>query len=179
MMTLEDREELIGHLPALRAFAISLTRSHTRADDAVQETVLKALTHADQFEKGTNMRAWLFTILRNGYYSARRRKIRSLGFEDGQATERLAVKPDHDGALQFRDFLRVFQTLPEEQREALILIGATGFSYEKTAEVTGVPIGTVKSRINRARARLADDLGLYDGPIEITDVATLAVLCRT
>ncbi len=178
MMTPEDKEEMISHLPALRAFAISLTRSRTRADDAVQDTVLRALSHADQFERGSNMRAWLFTILRNAYYSDRRRHGREVGFVEGLWSAQLAVKPDHDGYLQIRDFLRVFERLPDEQREVLILIGASGFSYEKAADVTGVPIGTVKSRLNRARARLANDLDFYEGPMEITDPVTLAVLCR-
>lgn len=178
MMTPEDREELISHLPALRAYAISLTRSRARADDAVQETVLRALSNADKFEHGTNLRAWLFTILRNGYYSSRRHRNREVGFAEGIWSARLAVKPDHDGHLQMRDFIRAFERLPDEQREILVLVGASGFSYEKAAEVTGVPIGTVKSRINRARARLASDLQIYDGAIEITDPATLAVLTR-
>lgn len=178
MMTPEDKEEMISHLPALRAFAISLTRSRARADDAVQETVLRALTHADQFERGTNMRAWLFTILRNAFYSDRRKRGREVGYPGGIWSAQLAVKPDHDGYLQIRDFLRAFERLPDEQREVLILIGASGFSYEKAAEVTGVPVGTVKSRLNRARARLASDLDFYEGPMEITDPVTLAVLCR-
>lgn len=178
MMTPEDREELISHLPALRAYAISLTRSRARAEDAVQEAVVKALSNPEKFEHGTNMRAWLFTILRNGYYSSRRRHTREVGFAEGIWSARLAVKPDHDGHLQMRDFIRAFERLPDEQREILILVGAGGLSYEKAAEVTGVPMGTVKSRINRARARLASDLGLYDGPMEITDPINLAVLSQ-
>lgn len=178
MMTPEDREELISHLPALRAYAISLTRSRSRAEDAVQETVLRALSNADKYEHGTNMRAWLFTILRNGYFSTRRRRTREVGFAEGIWSARLAVKPDHDGHLQMRDFIRAFERLPDEQREVLILVGASGLSYEKAAEVTGVPMGTVKSRINRARARLAADLGLYDGSIEITDPINFAILSR-
>lgn len=177
-MTPEQRDELISHLPALRAFAISLTRSRTRADDAVQDTVLKALTNAEKFESGSNMRAWLFTILRNGYYSDHRKTFREEDDREGLLTETLAVKLDRDGVLQFRDFLRVFEKLPDEQREVLILVGASGFSYEEAAKMTGVPIGTIKSRIYRARARLADELGLQDGPIELTDKETIAILSR-
>ena len=177
-MTPEQRDELISHLPALRAFAISLTRSRTRADDAVQDTVLKALTNSEKFETGSNMRAWLFTILRNGYYSSHRKGSREEDDRDGLLTETFAVKPDHDGVLHFRDFLRIFNTLPDEQREVLILVGASGFSYEEAAEMTGVPIGTIKSRINRARARLAEELELRDGPIELTDKETVAILSR-
>lgn len=177
-MTPEQRDELISHLPALRAFAISLTRSRSRADDAVQDAVLKALTNFDKFELGSNMRAWLFTILRNGYYSDQRKNHREESDVDGLLTGALAVKPDHDGVLHFRDFLRSFDRLPDEQREVLVLVGASGFSYEEAAEMTGVPIGTIKSRINRARARLADDLDLHDGTIELTDKATIAILSR-
>ena len=177
-MTPEQRDELISHLPALRAFAISLTQNRTRADDAVQEAILKALTHFDKFEAGSNMRAWLFTILRNTYFSDQRKYRRERGDSDGLLTDTLAVKPDHDGNLQFRDFMRVFETLPDEQREVLILVGASGFSYEEAAATTGVPIGTIKSRINRARARLAAELELHDGPIELTDRATIAILSR-
>ncbi len=177
-MTPEDRDELISHLPALRAFAISLTRNRSRADDAVQEAVLKALTNFDKFERGSNMRAWLFTILRNAYYSSQRKYYREQEDVDGALAETMAVKPDHDGLLQFRDFVKAFDKLPDEQREVLVLVGASGFSYEETAAMTGVPIGTIKSRINRARARLAEDLGLYDGAIEITDKTTLAILNR-
>lgn len=177
-MTPEQRDELISHLPALRAFAISLTRSRSRADDAVQEAVLKALTNFDKFEYGSNMRAWLFTILRNAYYSNQRKFNREQSDTDGLLAESLAVKPAHDGFLQFRDFLKAFDRLPDEQREVLILVGASGFSYEEAAETTGVPIGTIKSRINRARAKLAEDLGIYDGAIELTDRATIAILSR-
>lgn len=177
-MTPQQRDELISHLAALRAFAISLTRSRTRADDAVQEAVLKALTNFDKFEAGTNMRAWLFTILRNIYYSDQRKNRREESDQGGLLTAALAVKPDHDGVLHFRDFLRAFDKLPDEQREVLILVGASGFSYEEAAEMTDVPIGTIKSRINRARARLAEELDLNDGAIELTDRQTLAILTR-
>ena len=178
MMRSEDREELISHLPALRAYAISLTRSRTRAEDAVQETVLKALSNGDKFEAGSNMRAWLFTILRNGYYSKRRRRMREVGFTDGIWSASLSVKPDHDGRLQMRDFIRAFERLPDEQREILVLVGASGMSYEKAAQITGVPVGTVKSRINRARARLASELDLGEGEIGTIDPINLAVMNR-
>ncbi len=177
-MTPEDRDELISHLPALRAFAIGLTRSRSGADDAVQDAVVKALTHFDKFERGTNMRAWLFTILRNTYYSSQRKYHREQDQVDGALIDTMAVKPDHDGFLQFRDFLKAFDQLPDEQREVLILVGASGFSYEEAAEMTDVPIGTIKSRINRARARLSRELGLGDGEMELTDKATIAILNR-
>lgn len=172
------RDELISHLPAMRAFAISLTRSRSAADDAVQDAVLKALTNFDKFEPGTNMRAWLFTILRNTYYSSRRKYHRETSDPDGIMTDKLAVKPDHDGHLQYNDFRKAFEQLPDDQREVLILVGASGFSYEEAAEMTGVALGTVKSRVNRGRARLAELLDIYDGPLELTDKSTLAVVSR-
>ena len=172
------RDELISHLPAMRAFAISLTRSRAAADDAVQDAVLKALTNFDKFEPGTNMRAWLFTILRNTYYSSKRKYHRETSDPDGILTDSIAVKPDHDGRLQYDDFRKAFDTLSDDQREVLILVGASGFSYEEAAEMTGVAIGTVKSRVNRARARLAELLALKEGPIELTDKATIAVVSR-
>lgn len=177
-MRSEDREELISHLPALRAFAISLVRSRSGADDAVQDAVVKALMNFDKFERGTNMRAWLFTILRNTYYSSQRKYRRERDNIASALIAAQAIKPDHDGFLQFRDFLRAFEDLPDEQREVLVLVGASGFSYEEAAKMTGVPIGTIKSRINRARARLTGELDLEDGHLELTDRTTLAVLSR-
>ncbi|MCK0120445.1 RNA polymerase sigma factor [Loktanella sp. F6476L] len=173
------RDELISHLPALRAFAISLTRSRSAADDAVQDAVLKALVNFDKYEPGTNMRAWLFTILRNTYYSSRRKYHREASDPDGLLTAGLAVKPDHDGRLQYNDFMKAFSQLPDDQREVLILVGASGFSYIEVAEMTGVALGTVKSRVNRARARIAEILELGDGPIELTDKSTIAVVSRS
>jgi RNA polymerase sigma-70 factor (ECF subfamily) len=174
---MNPRDELVTHLPAMRAFALSLTRNASAADDLVQDTVVKAWSHLDRFVPGTNLRAWLFTILRNTFYSARRRTVREVTDSDGALVGALAEKPAHDGRLQMADFLRAFSRLPDEQREALALVGASGFSYEEAAEMTGVAVGTVKSRANRARARLAQLLHLDDGErLELTDTATLAVI---
>lgn len=176
-MSQNPRDELVEHLPALRAFALSLTRNGATADDMVQDTVVKAWTNIDKFQVGTNLRAWLFTILRNTYYSSRRKLNREVADVDGAFTETLSVKPDHDGRMQLADFKSAFETLPDEQREALILVGASGFSYEEAAETCGVAIGTIKSRANRARARLTELLHLdEDGPLELTDPATMSVI---
>ncbi len=177
MSTPEPRDELVSHLPALRAFALSLTRNGATADDMVQDTVVKAWTNIEKFEVGTNMRAWLFTILRNTYYSSRRKSKREVADVDGAFTERLSVKPDHDGKLQMADFKNAFEQLPDEQREALILVGASGFSYDEAAEMCGVAVGTIKSRANRGRAKLADLLDHDDDTaMELTDPATMAVV---
>ncbi|MBP1804554.1 RNA polymerase sigma factor [Rubellimicrobium aerolatum] len=173
----DPRDELVTHLPAMRAFALSLTRNASQADDLVQDTVVKAWSHLDRFMPGTNLRAWLFTILRNTFYSTRRRTVREVSDSDGALVATLAEKPAHDGRLQMADFIRAFQQLPDEQREALALVGASGFSYEQAAEMTGVAVGTVKSRANRARARLAQILQLdANERLELTDGATLAVI---
>ena len=177
MSTPDPRDELVTHLPAMRAFAINLTRNSTTADDMVQDAVVKAWTNFDKFESGTNMRAWLFTILRNTYYSSRRKVKREVADVDGIHTEALAEKPLHDGRLQMNDFRSAFTQLSDEHREALLLVGASGFSYEEAAEMCGVAIGTIKSRTARARQRLAELMELdEEDTLEMTDDATLSVL---
>lgn len=177
MTSPDPRDEIVAHLPAMRAFALGLTRDAALADDLVQDAVVKAWTRFDSFTQGTNLRAWLFTILRNTFYSDRRKRRREVADVDGMQAARLAEKPAHDGRLQMVDFLRAFAHLPDEQREALVLVGALGFSYEEAAEMCGVAVGTVKSRANRGRGRLVDELGLEAGTeLEMTDAATLAVL---
>ena len=176
-MSEDPRNELVDHLPALRAFALSLTRNGATADDMVQDTVVKAWTNIDKFKPGTKMRAWLFTILRNTYYSSRRKLNREVADVDGVFTATLSVKPDHDGRMQMSDFKQAFELLPDEQREALILVGASGFSYDEAADMCGVAVGTVKSRANRGRAKLTELLHLdEEGPMELTDPATMAVI---
>ncbi|MXU65687.1 RNA polymerase sigma factor [Oceanomicrobium pacificus] len=180
MSQANPKDELVEHLPALRAFALSLTRNGSVADDMVQDTVVKAWTNIDKFEAGTNLRAWLFTILRNTYYSSRRKLGREVSDAEGVFTESLAVKPAHDGHLHMNDFRKAFATLPDEQREALILVGASGFSYEEAAATCGVAVGTIKSRANRARARLTEMLNLgEDEAMELTDNATMAVVASS
>ncbi|HBZ43395.1 MAG TPA: RNA polymerase subunit sigma [Maritimibacter sp.] len=173
----DPRDEVVEHLPAMRAFAASLTRNSAAADDLVQDTIVKAWKNFDKFQEGTNLRAWLFTILRNTFYSDLRKKKREVEDVDGVMAGTLSEKPHHDGRLALMDFEKVFQRLPVEQREALILVGATGMSYEEAAETCGVAIGTIKSRINRGRARLAELLDINDDDsIEMTDQATMAVV---
>ncbi|ETW14432.1 RNA polymerase sigma factor [Roseivivax marinus] len=176
-MSGEPRDEIVQHLPAMRAFALSLTRNSALADDMVQDSLVKAWTKIHTFEPGTNMRAWLFTILRNTYYSNRRKAGREVSDADGLMTEGLSEKPAHDGRLQLADFRRAFAQLNDEQREALVLVGASGFSYEEAAGMCGVAVGTIKSRTNRARARLAALMQMTeDEALEMTDSATMAVV---
>lgn len=177
----DPRDELPAHLPALRAFAISLTRNVAVADDLVQDTIVKAWTNFDKFAEGTNLRAWLFTILRNTFYSDRRKHRREVPDPEGIHAASLYVKPAHDGHLAFADFRVAFDQLSPEHREVLILVGASGFSYEEAAGMMGVAVGTVKSRANRARARLADLLGLAKGEEMFSGVdgQTMAVMSRS
>lgn len=173
----DPRDALVDHLPAMRAFAISLTRNPTVADDMVQDTVEKAWVNFDKFDKDTNLRAWLFTILRNNYYSLRRKTKREVADVDGVHTEALADKPLHDGRLQMTDFRAALAQLSDEQREALLLVGASGFTYEEAAEMCGVATGTMKSRTGRARQKLAELMHLEEEEaLEMTDDATLSVL---
>ena len=155
-MSLE--EDLLAQTNNLRAFARSLVYDQARADDLVQETILKAWSNLDSFKVGTNMRAWLFTILRNTFYSELRKHRREVEDIEGRYAAQVPDKPTQQGILDLRDFNEAFATLPPDQREALTLVGASGFSYEEAAAVCGCAVGTVKSRVNRARARLVEIL---------------------
>ena len=152
------KRELLAALPSLRAFAISLIGRHDRADDLVQDTIMKAWAKQDHFEMGTNMKAWLFTILRNELYSQMRKSGREVQDSDGLFTESMAMHPSQYGALDLQDFKKALDQLPPDQREAIILVGASGFSYEEAATICGCALGTIKSRVNRARQRLQDIL---------------------
>ena len=154
------KADLLGAIPNLRAFAVSLTHNSDRADDLVQETLVKAWDKQASFQPGTNLKAWLFTILRNEFYSQIRKRGREVQDTDGAMTARLAVHPAQDGSLDLDDFRAALNTLPEDQREAIILIGASGFSYEEAAEICGCAVGTIKSRVSRARSRLQEILGV-------------------
>ena len=176
---LDPKDEIVTHLGSMRAFAMSLTRNPTLADDIVQDALVKAWGNLDKFQPGTNMRAWLFTIVRNTYYSHHRKRKREVEDVEGEMQAGLAQKPDHDGRLQMRDFGEAFDQLPEEQREALVLVGAGGFSYEEAAETCGVAVGTIKSRINRGRARLAELMEIdEDSPLEATEVVTQGIVAQ-
>ncbi len=160
------REGMVKEMPNLRAFAISLCGNVTQADDLVQETLLKAWSNAQSFETGSNLRAWMFTILRNTYFSIYRRKGREVQDSDGIYANRIATAAPQESAVEMQEFRVALAKLSEEHREALLLVGASGFSYEEAAEVSGVAVGTVKSRVNRARAKLAVLLGIT-GPEDI------------
>jgi RNA polymerase sigma-70 factor, ECF subfamily len=176
----DPRDDIANHLGSLRAFAVSLTRNIAAADDLVQDTILKAWTNIDKFTTGTNLQAWLFTILRNTYYSNMRKSRREVPDPDGLHAQALSVRPEHDGKLAYRDFERAFDQLSAEHREVLILVGASGFSTEEAADMMGVAVGTVKSRTSRARKRLSELMGLAEGEDAFSgiDQASLAVITR-
>ena len=155
----ELREGLIGNIPALRAFAYSLSGNATRADDLVQETMVKAWANFHSFQEGTNLRAWLFTILRNEFYSQMRKKGREVEDADGQIAERQAVLGNQESHIELEELKTALTKLPDDQREAIVLVGASGMAYEEAAAICGVAVGTMKSRVSRARKKLAELLG--------------------
>ena len=150
------RNDLIAAIPGLRAFGISLTSRADRADDLVQETLMKAWKHHDSFQPGTNIKAWLYTILRNEFYTQLRKRSREVEDADGVYSGRVAVQAEQHGHLDMADLKIALQQLPDDQREAIILVGASGFSYEEAAEICNVALGTIKSRVNRARKKLGE-----------------------
>jgi RNA polymerase sigma-70 factor (ECF subfamily) len=157
-VTPKFKTDLLSTIPSLRAFAVSLTQNADKADDLVQETLVKAWDKHESFQMGTNLKAWLFTILRNEFYSQMRKRGREVQDSEGIMTERLAVHPAQLGKLDLQDFRGALEQLPEDQREAIILIGASGFSYEEAAIICNCAVGTIKSRVSRARSRLQDIL---------------------
>jgi RNA polymerase sigma-70 factor, ECF subfamily len=172
------KNALIALMPNLRAFAFSLCGHHERADDLVQDTLLKAWSHLDSFQEGTNLRAWLFTILRNSFYSEMRKRRREVADADGKKADLLSVAPAQQGHVDLQDLHKALNQVPPHQREALILVGAAGMSYDEVAEITKCAIGTVKSRVNRARSKLAELLGVGGAEAFGPDIATITVTGR-
>jgi RNA polymerase sigma-70 factor (ECF subfamily) len=158
------RRELVGLIPHLRAFARTLAGDPASADDLAQDAMMKAWDARNSFQMGTNMKAWTFMILRNQFYSEKRRAWRQTQL-DQEAAERTLVAVDNPEAPVALDELRLgLAKLPSEQREALVLVGAGGFAYEEAAEICCCAVGTVKSRVSRARKALQAilDGGAYE-----------------
>jgi RNA polymerase sigma-70 factor (ECF subfamily) len=156
------QELLVEQLPYLRAFARMLARNSMLADDLVQETALRALTNVDKFTPGTNLKAWLATILRNQFYNELRGRARLAAY--AEAVPPLAgCDGDQEAHLALREFEEAYHALPAAQRDALSLVGASGFSYEEAARIVGCAEGTVKSRVSRARIELARRLAQRSG----------------
>lgn len=166
------KKELTDVVPHLRAFARGLCGRPDMADDLVQETLLKAWAAQDRFEPGTSMRAWTFVILRNAYLTDMRRN-RFRGEYDETVAERILTAPaGQEEPIHLSDMHRALLTLPPERREALLLVGAGGFSYEEAAQICGCAVGTIKSRVGRARAALNSMLADGDIPDRSIDDPT-------
>ena len=151
-------DDMVALVPQLHTFARSLCRDGVRADDLVQEALMRAINNIERFKPGTNLKAWLFTIVRNEHYSQlRRRKFEAHGVDTDLLPEP-SVPPDHDGKLELRDLNQALSSLSPGQRTALILVSVSGFSYEEAAEICGCAVGTIKSRVARARETLLEML---------------------
>jgi RNA polymerase sigma-70 factor, ECF subfamily len=165
------RASMLAAVPRLRAFALSLCRSPDRADDLVQETLVRACDGIGSFTPGTNMNAWLTTILRNRFYSEHRQRWREVEDADGAQAATLMTLPDQFASLEHHELCAALARLPDEMREVLHLVFASGLSYGEAAQICGCAVGTIKSRVHRARAMLLDMLALqsraelFDDPI--------------
>ncbi|MCJ2124354.1 sigma-70 family RNA polymerase sigma factor [Methylobacterium sp. J-077] len=173
----EFKALLLAVVPALRRFAVSLARDPTAADDLVQDALMRAWRARARFEKGTNFEAWIFTILRNAFYSSQRRS-REVQDEDGSYTARLASPPDQAGHLDLQDVRAALDRLAPVMREALVLVAIENVSYEEAAVIMDCQVGTVKSRVWRARDQLARMLG-YNGAEVGNDAVMLSALSGT
>ena len=177
------RKELTTLIPHLRAFARSLCGNPTLADDVAQDTVLKAWDKRDSFKPDSNLKAWTFTILRNQFYSVKRRSWRAIPLEPEVAEQTIIAATNPDDSVRLNELRRALNELSDDQREAIILVGASGMSYDEAAQICGVKTGTIKSRVSRARKDLEiilesgsfdnqdDGIGALDAMTAILDEA--------
>lgn len=156
-------KEIVELIPAMRAFARTFYRDQSDADDLVQETLVKGLAKIDLFEPGTSMKSWLFTIMRNTFYTKIKKENREAPGKADCVSSRPAVNPTQDWSARGIEIYNALQRLPEQQREVLVLVGVFGISYEEAAAICNCAMGTVKSRLNRARLRLLEELGESSG----------------
>ena len=172
------KRDLMGTIPHLRAFARGLCGRSDLADDLVQETLLRAWAARDRFTPGTSMRAWTFTILRNNYLTEMRRNRFRGDYDETTAERVLVTAAGQEAPLHLADLHRALLNLAPERREALLLVGAGGFSYEEAADICGCAVGTIKSRVGRARASLVAMIegGQITGPSTGSDDASGAIL---
>ena len=177
------KADLIALIPPMRAFARTMTGNPAQADDLAQEALAKAWQCRDSFTMGTNMKAWTFMILRNQFYSEKRRAWRSVQLDQEAAERTLLASDDPNAPLELNELRMALAALPVDQREALILVGAGGMSYEEAAEICDCAVGTVKSRVSRARDALrrlveTGDFKRDDGRAAGSMGAVLAELAR-
>ena len=149
------RADMLKAIPKLKAFAVSLCRNADRADDLVQETLLRAWSSSTSFKPGSNMVPWLATILRNQFYTEYRKYRREVPDTDGIHAAMLESPADQFAHVEYEELHEALEKLPDDMREALVMVGAYGLSYEEAADRQHVPIGTIKSRVHRARTCLA------------------------
>jgi RNA polymerase sigma factor (sigma-70 family) len=158
-------------IPALRAFARTFCSDPTDADDLVQETLARGLANLDKFEAGTRLKSWLFTIMRNAYYTRRKTYIREAPGGSECASSRPIRDATQEWTMRGKEVVTAISRLPRTHREVIVLIGVLGASYEETADICGCAVGTVKSRLNRARADLLQNLG-ESSPQSVIEPAT-------
>ena len=154
-----EKAEIIELIPALRAFARTFCRNPDDADDLVQETLTKGIANIDKFEPGTRMKSWLFTIMRNTFYTRIKVAVREAPGLGDCVSSQVTSEASQEWTAQAREVRAAIEQLPEHQREVLVLIGVLGMSYEETAEICGCAVGTIKSRLNRARTGILEYLG--------------------
>jgi RNA polymerase sigma-70 factor (ECF subfamily) len=165
------QHSLLAAIPHLRAFAIGLCGKTDGADDLVQETLVRAWASQAAFQPGTNLMAWLYTILRNAFYSEFRKRRHEVADTDGQFAATLANRPSQESHIEFQEFRVALAKLPDDQREALLLVGSSGLSYEDAAQICACALGTMKSRVYRARTRLAAMLSVNATDLHRRDAA--------
>ena len=158
--TLTIQQQMLALQPNLRAFAMSICGNASKTDDLVQETLLRAITKIDTFQPGTNLGAWLTTILRNCFLSDLRKHRNEVEDVDGSYAQALRAAPEQESSLEFKEFRAALNEIPFNQREAVLLVCLAGLSYEDAATICRTSTGTIKSRINRARSRLAAALSI-------------------
>ena len=163
-------------IPHLRAFAGSLCSNRATADDIAQDALAKALKNKSKFDHGTNLKAWVFTILRNEFYSLKRRDWRSNRLDQTTAEQTLASNNNPEDAMRVDNVRHALRHLSDDHREAIVLVGASGMSYDEAAEICGVAVGTMKSRVNRARGALENVLsdGNYRSKTDLTSSSEAA-----
>jgi RNA polymerase sigma-70 factor, ECF subfamily len=170
--------EMLSLIPKLRSYAVSLSHDRDQAEDLIQETLLSACRNIDQFEPGSNMAAWLFTILRNHFYSEYRRRRRDVQDVEGSYTMTLVVQPGQIFRAEYEELRAALAKLPKNMRDLLLLVGACGVSYPEAARICGCTTGTAKSRVHRARMRLAEMLSIESSADFAGDPGLQAVVAR-
>lgn len=150
------KRELVALMPRLRGYAMALTGSAAEADDLVQDALVRAWRFRDSFQQGSNLKAWVCKILRNTFYTAAVARRKTVQDVEGKFAARLSCAPDQEWRLQYSELLGALDDLTQDARDALLMVVAAGLSYEEAAEVAGCPVGTMKSRVNRAREHLAE-----------------------